>query len=58
MEKFLEIIRWIVGNYAAVIAAVNAVILALVALFLLIPGEEPEKTLKKIADFIGKFSRK
>jgi hypothetical protein len=44
-----------VGSYAS---AVDAVVLALIALFLLIPGDQPEKALRGVADFIEKFSKK
>lgn len=45
-------------NWLEILGAVNGLILALIAVFALIPGEQPEKTLKAIAGIIGKFSRK
>jgi hypothetical protein len=45
-------------NWLELIAAANGLILALIAVFALIPGEQPEKTLRAIAAFIGRFSRK
>jgi hypothetical protein len=45
-------------NWLEVIAALNGLILALIAIFALIPGEQPEKTLRAIAAFVGRFSRK
>ena len=45
-------------NWLEILAAVNGLILALIAVFALIPGEQPEKTLKAIAGIIAKFSRK
>lgn len=39
-------------------AALNAVIVALIALFVLIPGKQPEEFLQKVVDFIAKISRK
>lgn len=45
-------------NWLEVIAALNGLILALIAIFALIPGEQPEKTLRAIVAFITKFSRK
>lgn len=54
LQKLLEIIQNI-GPYAA---AFNGVLVALVAFFLLIPGEQPEKFMQKIVDFIAKFSKK
>lgn len=40
------------------LAAANGVLLALISVCLLIPGEQPEKFLQSIVDFISKFSRK
>lgn len=58
MDKALEIINKIIAEGGLYLGAVDAVILALIALFLLIPGEQPEKFLKGVADFLAKFSRK
>lgn len=58
MDKILEIAKWLLENYAVYIAAINAVLMALIALCLLIPGNEPEATLQKAVDFLGKFSKK
>ncbi len=54
----MNVIAWVLANYQAILTAVVAVISALTALFLLIPGEQPEKSLKAIADFLAKFSNK
>lgn len=40
------------------VAAVTGVLTALIAFFMLIPGDQPEKALQKAVDFIEKFSRK
>jgi hypothetical protein len=58
MQVFLDVVQWVLANYQAVISALVAVFAALAALFLLIPGEQPEKTLQKIVDFLTKFSKK
>lgn len=58
MQSLLAIGQWILANYQLVIAAVNAVIVALIALFLIIPGPQPEAFLKSVADFLAKFSKK
>jgi hypothetical protein len=54
ITKLLEILQ----NIGPYVAAVNGVLLALIALFLLIPGEQPEKILQKIVDVLGKLSKK
>ena len=35
-----------------------AALTALIAVFMLIPGDQPEKALQKVVDFLAKFSRK
>lgn len=58
MDKVLDLIKWSVESGPHLIAAINALVLALIAVFLLIPGDQPEKTLKWIADILAKFSKK
>lgn len=38
--------------------AIVLVLNSLIALCLLIPGEQPEKALQAVVDFLGKFSKK
>lgn len=58
MDKILEIAKWLFENYAVYVAALNAVLLALIALCLLIPGEQPEKFLQSVVDVLSKISKK
>ena len=58
MEKFMAVFGWIIANYAIICAAVVSILLGFAAIFMLIPGEQPEKALKAIAAFLEKFSRK
>ena len=58
MEKVIFFLQWLLVNYQAVITALVAVISALIALFILIPGEQPEKFLQSCIEFLGKWSRK
>jgi hypothetical protein len=53
-----EILAWIVTNGPGFLAAINAVLTAVIALCLLIPGEQPEKFLQSIVDLLKKVSRK
>lgn len=52
------IIAYIIAHPAEIIAAANALIAGLIAVFLLIPGPHPEKELQIILDILAKFSRK
>lgn len=58
MEQIMRILGLIVEHGPAIISALVSVLSALVALFMLIPGEQPEKALQGIVDFVAKFSRK
>lgn len=58
MEKLLEIVKWAIESGPNFITAIGGVVSALIVLALIIPGEQPEKTLQKIADFLAKFSKK
>lgn len=58
MDKALAVVKAVIEQGPVYVAAVVAVLSALVALFLLIPGEQPEKTLQKLVDFLAKFSAK
>lgn len=58
MELLKEIFLFIVANYQALITGIVGVLSALIGLFLIVPGPQPEATLQKILDFLAKFSRK
>lgn len=45
-------------DWLDVIGAATSVVAAAIAISLLIPGDEPEKTLKKVHDFLKKISNK
>jgi hypothetical protein len=45
-------------NSLAILGALQIILGALIGIFMLIPGAEPERTLQKILDFISRFSRK
>ena len=40
------------------LGAITALLGAVIAIAQLIPGDEPERTLSRIVDFLAKFSRK
>ena len=58
MQAIIDIILEIFKNAEAYIAAISAVVVGLIGLFLLIPGEQPEKFLQVVLDWIKKLSRK
>lgn len=54
----LAIVNWIMASGPNMLAAFIAVLVALIALFSLIPGDQPEKALQGVVDFLAKFSIK
>lgn len=58
MDNILNIFSYIAQNWSEILNAVVAVLTALIALFLFIPGNQPEKTLQAVVDFLKKFSKK
>lgn len=64
-EKKMELIQALLANWqeiaaagVMVLGAVAGLLAALYTLFLLIPGEQPDKTIKGILEFTKRFSRK
>lgn len=54
----MEIIQNIANNWQAYLGVITAVLGAAIAVATVIPGDEPERTLQKIVDFISNISRK
>lgn len=46
------------SNIGPWVAAVNSLLVAGIAIGLLLPGVEPERSLQAIVDFLAKFSKK
>lgn len=45
-------------DWLAWLGAITALLGAIIAIAQLIPGEQPEKSLQAVVDFLSKFSRK
>jgi hypothetical protein len=58
MEKLIVLVSWIVSEGPTLLGSLIGVLTSLIAFFLLIPGEQPEKALKKAVEFLSKYSRK
>lgn len=58
MESIISVLNWVMANYQVVLSALVGISSGLIAIFLLIPGEQPEKALQGFVDFISKFSKK
>ena len=53
-----DVIQWILVNYQLVLSSILAVLTAVIAVAMVIPGEQPEKALQGVVDFLAKFSKK
>jgi hypothetical protein len=58
VNKVLELVNWAVVNAVPFLTSVEGVLVSVIALCMMIPGEQPEKFLQGVVDFIAKFSRK
>jgi len=54
----MEIITHLLNNWQSYLGVLTAVLAAAIAVASVIPGDEPERTLQKIVDFIANISRK
>ena len=53
-----EVIGWILANWQSVVGAVSSILVGVIAISLLIPGDQPEKALQGVVDFLKQFSKK
>lgn len=58
MEKLSQVMVWAVEHYHEVASALVGILTGLIGIFMLVPGDEPERTLQKIVDVLAKFSKK
>lgn len=58
MQFLTDALAFIAQNYQPILASILGILSGLIAIFLLIPGDQPEKALQGIVDFLSKFSKK
>lgn len=58
MNNAASMIAWLIANFDAIMVAIMAVLTAGISVAMIIPGDQPEKSLQKIVDIIAKFSKK
>jgi hypothetical protein len=58
MELVLDVVNWLMAHYQVVLSGLVAVFSGLITIFMLIPGDQPEKFLQGVVDFVAKFSKK
>jgi hypothetical protein len=54
----MDVIKFIFSNLSAIVAALITILSGVIAIALIIPGDQPEKFLTAVRDFLKKFSRK
>ena len=58
MDKLIEAGQWLVVHGPEVVSAIVALLSGVTAIALIIPGEQPEKALQSVVEFLKKFSKK
>ncbi len=58
MDKILEIVKLVIEQGPALIGHAVTAISAVIAICLVIPGQQPEKFLTGVVNFLAKFSKK
>ena len=58
MQKALEIAKFMVAHGPEIVAGVVAICSGIIAIAMMIPGEQPEKALIGVVKFLEKFSAK
>jgi len=54
----MDILNNILNNWQAYLGALSAVLVAAIAVASMIPGDQPERSLQLVVDFIARFSAK
>lgn len=54
----LDLVMWLGVHGPDLVSAVVGVLSAMIAVALIIPGEQPEKALQSVVDWLKKLSRK
>lgn len=52
----MDIINWLLTNYQMILSALVAVISAVMAIAMIVPGPQPEKFLESLLEWINKLS--
>lgn len=54
----MNVVKFIMEHFQDLLGAVVGLVTAAVGIALVIPGEQPEKALQGVVDFLKKFSKK
>lgn len=56
MSTIMEIFKWLLENWSQLITAIIALMSAIIAFLMIIPGPQGEVLLQKIVDFLKKIT--
>lgn len=56
MSTVMEIFKWLLENWSQLISAIIALMMAVIAFLMIIPGNQGEVILQKIVDFLKKIT--
>ena len=51
-------LAWILANYEALLVGIIGILTGIIGIAMLVPGDQPEKSLKSVVAFLEKFSKK
>lgn len=58
MNSVMTLVNFVIANFQPILTATIGALTGIIGISLLIPGDQPEKALQSIVDFISKFSKK
>lgn len=58
MLDIIKLFQGLSGFIPEIVTGIISVLSVIISVALVIPGEQPEKFLQKLVDFLSKFSRK
>ncbi len=58
MQNVIQFILNLFANISPIAGGVSTACVALIGVFMLIPGDQPEKFLQGVVDFLASFSKK
>jgi hypothetical protein len=54
----MEVVKFVIENHAIILEAVMGLLLGVIGISLLIPGDQPEKALQGVVEVLKKISKK
>lgn len=58
MNSILDLVHGLLGNWDSLLGKASAIVAALLSIAMIIPGDQPDKVLQSLLDFIKKYSKK